>query len=166
MVTEFQFPSCPHAWRLVSIGIGGFRRTSRRSQSKVSGSYFKQHWSRKCGHSAQNLLVLRSLQFSFTLAACGHKSAQMICVFLGYVYKRRSVTPSQSKHWRYWTCSTSPDTTCSMLNWLIHNIQVGVCNHWNGLLDSYFNALKTFSTRRIELYTALYTALPWHAKLQ
>ena len=83
-------------WCPLALVVSGelHEEAAHESQSKVcfafkSGSYSKQHWSRMCDHSAQNLLALRSPQFSFALAVCGHKSVQMICVFLGYMYKRR-----------------------------------------------------------------------------
>ena len=50
-----------------------------------SGSYSEQHLTRMSDHCTHNLLVLRSLQFSFTLgpqSSCGHKPVIAICVFL------------------------------------------------------------------------------------
>ena len=94
MVTEFA--SRPHAWRLVSIGIGSFRYTlgtRRRSgawKPVNSGSYSEQRLSRMCGHCTLTLLVLRSLHFYFMLvpqSSCGHKSVLALCVFLTYKWK-------------------------------------------------------------------------------
>jgi len=104
MVTKFA--SRPHAWRLVSIGIGSF--------FCYSGSYSEQRPSRMCGYRAHNLLVLRSPQFSFThrsQSLCEHSLCWRYACFS--CTSEGSATSSQWKHWSgdcrvCQTCSASP----------------------------------------------------------
>ena len=100
MVTQFWFASHPHAWRLVFIGIGGFRHTQqtmwKRGPQKPVRLSFASHlvWILFQATPAINVrpphlksALLRSLQFSFMFvpwSSCGHRSVQMICVFLAY----------------------------------------------------------------------------------
>ena len=90
MVKEFWFTLRSHAWRLVSIGIGGFRRTWENAWK--SGAFCLDPVPINTGQEcvAQYLLALRSLQFSFTFrqwSSCGHEPVQLICVFLAYKRK-------------------------------------------------------------------------------
>ena len=83
---------CPSASVVSGTPVEPGKEVAHKSQSIFcfSGSYSKQRPSRMCDHHAHNLLVLRSLQFSFTFglqSLWGDQSVLVMCVFLTYKWR-------------------------------------------------------------------------------